>query len=103
LSEETWDIDLTADAEELVNKDLPDILQEAAPYCCYFGAIEGDGSDFGFWPSSEMIQNAIDEEELVKVSDLSEIPEGWNQYVLVENDHGNWTMYGPKLTWDNLW
>jgi hypothetical protein len=27
-----------------------DMLNEVAPEGFYFGAIEGDGSDFGFWP-----------------------------------------------------
>jgi hypothetical protein len=29
--------------------DLIDALNEAAPEGYYFGTIEGDGSDFGFW------------------------------------------------------
>jgi len=42
---------------ELVN-DLCDALQEHAPAGHYFGAHEGDGSDYGFWPTAE------DEDEL---------------------------------------
>ena len=39
-------------ASELVN-DLMDALNEYAPDGYYFGSIEGDGSDFGFWQDEE--------------------------------------------------
>lgn len=32
---------------------LFDILNDVAPEGTYFGAHEGDGSDFGFWPLGE--------------------------------------------------
>ena len=40
------------DAAEDVNT-LIDILGEYAPPGHYFGAHEGDGSDFGFWPCDD--------------------------------------------------
>lgn len=36
------------DVTDVIN-DLMDALNEYAPYGYYFGSIEGDGSDFGFW------------------------------------------------------
>lgn len=31
-------------------EDLISCLEESAPEGTYFGTLEGDGSDFGFWP-----------------------------------------------------
>lgn len=45
-SDEWYDTD---EAAEILS-DLFDALNDAAPDNCYFGAHEGDGADFGFWP-----------------------------------------------------
>lgn len=65
---------------------LFDALETFAPPYCYFGANEGDGSDFGFWPCWDSL------EELPKFSDLSEVPEDCAE-CLVVNDHGNVSLY----------
>ena len=88
-------------AQELITQ-LEDALCEYAPPFCYFGAHEGDGSDFGFWPSDEMIEDAIVEQALLKVGDLSEIPEGYTGYVLVVNDHGNMEFYEAVISYRPL-
>lgn len=73
-------------AQELVTE-LEDALCEFAPPYCYFGAHCGDGSDFGFWPSHD----SIDELPHVQSSDeAKELGEDC-KYV---NDHGNVTVYG---------
>ena len=41
-----WD---TEDTSILLNEDLWGILEDIAPEGFYFGAHEGNGSDFGFW------------------------------------------------------
>lgn len=80
---------------ELVNS-LQDALSEHAPPYCYFGANEGDGSDFGFWPSMDAI------EELPKIGDPNELDKMAGEDCVFVNDHGNVTVYGGdgKVIWD---
>lgn len=73
-------------ADEVVQS-LSDALNQFAPAYCYFGAHEGDGSDFGFWPS----RWGIDELPTVEDSDAAkELGEDCKSV----NDHGNVTVYG---------
>lgn len=67
--------------------DLQDALNQFAPPYCYFGNTEGDGSDFGYWPSRDEI------EELPTVEDRDEAKELGEDCKSV-NDHGNVTVYG---------
>jgi hypothetical protein len=78
------------DASYDLNEDLFNELNrlcEDIPYC-YFGASEGDGSDYGFWIS-------VDDFDFdgLKVSDLSEVSDDYNGEILEINDHGNMTLY----------
>lgn len=81
-----------ADAGEIVNE-LIDYLNEFAPPYCYFGSHEGDGSDFGFWPSREAIEDAVADGDLLRVEDAGELPEGYVGEWLLVNDHGNATLF----------
>ena len=76
------------DAPELVN-DMNDELCSFAPPYCYFGATEGDGSDFGFWPSMESI------EELPRLEDCDrDAAKALGEDCIYVNDHGNVTVFG---------
>lgn len=79
---ENYDSD---EASELV-QELSDALEAFAPPYCYFGAIEGDGSDFGFWPSMDSIN------ELPSVAGSDEAKELGEDCKFV-NDHGNVTVF----------
>jgi len=85
------------DASYDLNEDLFNELNrlcEDIPYC-YFGASEGDGSDYGFWIDTNTINYDF---EGLKVSDLSEIPDDYEGEFLVVNDHGNTSLYNR---WNN--
>lgn len=85
IPEEKWE-----EASEMLNERLFDALQEFAPPYCVFGAHEGDGSDFGYWPD---IENAKDDLEFVSDSD-DEFPfDEYRGEWLHVNDHGNCTLY----------
>ena len=74
------------EADSALVGDLIDALTELAPAYCYFGAIEGDGSDFGFWPDME----AINELPRIQNVEGEDLPDEDHCYV---NDHGNVTVY----------
>ena len=73
---------------------LFDALNDVAPPFCYFGANEGDGSDYGFWPS---LESAREDEDVLQVSDLAEVPDDATGYVMLVNDHGNVTLYEVQI------
>ena len=74
-------------------EELFDVLNEYALPFTYFGALEGDGSDFGFWIDRYSLQEAIENGEVLRVEDLSEVPSDYEGLILVENDRGNLTLY----------
>ena len=89
---------------EIASDDLEwlfNALDEHAKDHMYFGATEGDGSDYGFWLSTDFKQEILDEGG-IEVSDTSQVPEGFEGKVLHVNDHGNATLYtckkGAELT-----
>ena len=82
---------LREEADELVN-DLGDLLDGFAPEYCYFGTLEGDGSDFGFWLSREWRERA-EEDGVPIVSCGSELPEDFAKGLWFQvSDHGNLTL-----------
>ena len=76
---------------------LFDALNEYAPEYCYFGAHDGDGSDYGFWPSLDGMDDDGDVLMCGDGRDETPIPE----YILHVNDHGNTTLYRIKL--ETVW
>lgn len=74
------------EADWILNEGLFDALDEFTPPYAYFGALEGDGSDFGFWPSIDALEEQVD-----KFNDCP--PVDHRGECMLVNDHGNVT-YG---------
>jgi len=83
------------ESDDLLNELFDELNVVAAPYT-YFGAHEGDGADYGFWVSYDVLEeDAQSGEGIIKVNagdpwpaDLSGI-----SYVMKVTDHGNITLY----------
>jgi hypothetical protein len=78
---------------EYLLEEMTECLEGIAPDFAYFGALEGDGAEFGFWPSIDSLEESVRDGEVLKVSDTSEIPAGYRGHVMHVNDHGNVTLY----------
>jgi hypothetical protein len=56
------------DADDVVAEAMDALCDYAPPYC-YFGAHEGDGADYGFWPCVESVMDDVRTGEIVQVAD----------------------------------
>jgi hypothetical protein len=69
-------------------------LESYAPPYVYFGAAEGDGSDFGFFIDHDQVDEAFNEGDLVRINAGDAFPEDPNVCEIVTvNDHENMTFY----------
>ena len=95
------------EAQEMVNY-LIDELDEKSPPYTYFGASEGDGSAFGYWPElSAYSVEDLDCEGVFVCDDSSQLssPSCHHSQAFVINDHGNvsyyeWSGHEWELIWD---
>jgi hypothetical protein len=79
------------EASELVNETLPDALNSFAGPYCYFGTHDGDGSDFGYWPSMSDINDLPTYEGTDEAMEAGEL----NDFKVV-SDHGNVEIYSAS-------
>jgi hypothetical protein len=82
-----WDGEDDMDAIDDLIREIEDALSECAPPFVYFGSLEGDGADFGFWPNMDALNEArlhIQSER----TDGFEFLEYDGVWIHV-NDHGN--------------
>ena len=98
LTEETMDYDERA---EYILEEMFDLLDSVSPPYVRFGGHDGDGADYGWWPSWDSLEESARFGEVLKVADTSEIPVDYRGEVMHVNDHGNVTLYvksARKLT-----
>lgn len=76
-------------------EEMTECLENAAPDFVYFGTLEGDGAEFGFWPELFGLEESTrgKNPEVLKVNDTADIPKGYFGHVMQVNDHGNVTLY----------
>jgi hypothetical protein len=79
---DAWDSDKAAD---LLNEGFFNALQTLCPPFVYFGTLEGDGSDFGFWPDWNALEECHHDTEGEHVCRS-------NSAIIQVNDHGNVTV-----------
>mgnify|MGYP003147464050 CR=1 FL=1 len=92
VPESYWDSeDAQFDLEALFDA-INEVVMESLPYS-YFGAHEGDGSDFGVWFDSESFELARGNEEIIDRNDLDKMP----SYFCEVNDHGNVTLFSQHM------
>lgn len=77
--------------DEFVFQGLFDEMAEYCPPYTYFGANEGDGSDYGVWINTDQISEDLEgnEEELKEINRGDPLP-GDSTYVVVKSPHGYW-------------
>jgi hypothetical protein len=96
--ENLHDSDADLDKADDLIADLTDALQDAAPDFCYFGAHEGDGSDFGFWICDDSLRESIHDGTVVMRDDGQRFAKDMPEYLYHVSNHGNPTLYKITLT-----
>ena len=72
---------------------LYNALESFCPPFVYFGAHEGVGADFGFWPDRDAIQEAIDPTScLVRINANGDYVLEEDGVIVQVSDHGNLTV-----------
>lgn len=79
------------EASELVNETLPNVLNGFAGPYQYFGTHEGDGSDFGYWPDMQAIEDLPTYDDTDAAKEAGETGD-----FRVVSDHGNVEIYSSS-------
>lgn len=101
LIAEARQIDPSSSFAPAVVEELYEALNDLAPSYMYFGTLEGDGSDFGFWPDLEALKTSVYDGETLQVNDICNIPADYTGDIMIVNDHGNVTLGHVKEPGDD--
>jgi len=93
LVNEAGRIDPESDEAGDLLQELCDAAESYLPPYAYLAMHKHDGACFGVWASVDSLEEDAASGEVLKVSDLSEVPAGYVGYLLHVNDHGNATLY----------
>lgn len=91
-----WEYSDDADRDEvayLINEVLPDALNEYAPPHTYFGTLEGDGADFGFWPTGEAWGDTCEMHVIEESQGSGTYLDLTCHLYVTQSDHGNVSVY----------
>jgi hypothetical protein len=93
-TDQWWTIDPDDSGVDSLLEDLTDALQELCPPFVYFGTLEGDGADFGFWADLEAIDEScgLKHHRRTHNPDTGEIVLEDDSVIVQINDHGNVTV-----------
>ena len=90
-TDQWWTIDPEDSGVDGLLNDLTDALNELCPPFVYFGTLEGDGADFGFWVD----MNDFDESRRLDGNYQGNPEEVWHvaeNVISHVSDHGNVTV-----------
>ena len=79
--------------------DLIEALNNNLPPFVYFGTLEGDGSDFGFWPDMDSLNEAMQYGDVTFHDDERILDE--HDVIIQVSDHGNVTLMNMER--DVIW
>lgn len=91
--------DFEGEAADYCLDELYDALNECAPDYVHFSSHEGDGADYGFWITWEVIEEDVLNGTLLKIPSGDEWPEPLPDkvdHVLEITDHGNATLFSHE-------
>ena len=89
-TDQWWTLDPEDSGVDDLLNDLTDALDELCPPFVYFGTLEGDAADFGFWVDWDRLNEARQNIGMASESDEEILKE--DNVIVQVSDHGNVTV-----------